>query len=209
MDKFWYESSACLGVDTELFFGGSSRVTKRLAHSLALEFCGVCPVRSECFEDAMSMACKNGVGWLCGVFGGMTPDQLVDAYRAREGEVVKKDALKKCRRCGLLLSVDLFSKNIAARDGVQNWCRGCRAEVSREYRRGLREASGVAGPVRSPGRPSRAGPDVVGPLVLEGLSTAEIVRRLGVSRSAVRRGRRAWEEREGVVLPRQTGRVAV
>ena len=47
-NRRWYLDAACRDTDTELFFGGTAASNKE-----ATKFCGRCPVRAECLEDAL------------------------------------------------------------------------------------------------------------------------------------------------------------
>ena len=41
---------------------------------------------------------------------------------------------KVCRRCGETKGVDHFTKDAKRKDGLQSWCRECKAIMLREYR---------------------------------------------------------------------------
>lgn len=51
---------------------------------------------------------------------------------------------KLCSRCGRTLSVDMFNKNSASSDGLQNYCRECQSEMHRERNRKLKGEKGLS-----------------------------------------------------------------
>lgn len=51
---------------------------------------------------------------------------------------------KVCGRCGRTLSVDMFNKNSASNDGLQNYCRECQSEMHRERSRTKRMEKGLS-----------------------------------------------------------------
>lgn len=42
--------------------------------------------------------------------------------------------VKKCAKCGRVLTVDHFSKRTASKDGLQDWCKDCISESTRKAR---------------------------------------------------------------------------
>lgn len=47
--------------------------------------------------------------------------------------------IKICARCRKELPLDMFSKNKSANDGLQNWCKVCKKQISRIYYEKTRE----------------------------------------------------------------------
>lgn len=45
----WYADAACKGVDVNVFFRGTAESNKQATKN----FCDLCPVRTECLEDAL------------------------------------------------------------------------------------------------------------------------------------------------------------
>lgn len=60
----WWEQALCRGVNPETFFPkqGASNVKAR-------QYCGRCPVSTECLEEAMQRPEQYGI------WGGLTPQQ--------------------------------------------------------------------------------------------------------------------------------------
>lgn len=75
MDR-WWEKAACAGADTDIFFPLGKKGRKKEDDSNTPEviklFCERCPVRSECFDEAMSVQGINRYDKLYGIWGGTT-----------------------------------------------------------------------------------------------------------------------------------------
>lgn len=73
----WRRSSACRGLDTELFYplgdGPASTAQKAEAKSV----CSACPVREECLDFAIGQ--RDGFG----IYGGLTADERKPFIRRR------------------------------------------------------------------------------------------------------------------------------
>ena len=73
----WHAEAACKGADTNLFFPGQGESLEP-----ALLYCRMCPVASECLEEAF----RNGERH--GVYGGMSErDRRLERRRRRKGKV--------------------------------------------------------------------------------------------------------------------------
>lgn len=59
----WWEHAACAGVDVNEFFPENTTVAKRypLVRQAAGRYCRDCPVRRECFEDAIVAGDAYGI----------------------------------------------------------------------------------------------------------------------------------------------------
>lgn len=79
-DFTWYKFAACAGAPTEVFFPGDGKWHE--AHKEALEYCGICPVRDECANFALTNSIKHGI------WGGMS-------YRQRRRHKARKKKATK------------------------------------------------------------------------------------------------------------------
>lgn len=58
----WRMDAACVDADPELFFPVENTTAKRRARVReAWEYCGACPVRSECYQDAVRSGEDSGI----------------------------------------------------------------------------------------------------------------------------------------------------
>jgi WhiB family redox-sensing transcriptional regulator len=73
----WRADSACLGTDPDLFFpiSATGRSAKQVAAAKAI--CARCPVRSACFEFALTQRDIQGI------WGGSTDEERKKMRRAR------------------------------------------------------------------------------------------------------------------------------
>ncbi|MHC4582092.1 MAG: hypothetical protein ACYS14_11600 [Planctomycetota bacterium] len=61
--------------------------------------------------------------------------QEIDPGREDKHRVVVETEQKQCRRCKQKKARDQFHKNASSSDGLARWCKACKAEAAKEYRR--------------------------------------------------------------------------
>ena len=74
MTDQWWRKAACLGLADDRFFPDKGR------HDLvasALAVCAVCPVRTECLDEALRIEAREEKKHVRGIFGGTLPLQRV------------------------------------------------------------------------------------------------------------------------------------
>lgn len=58
----WRMDAACVGADPELFFPVETGSQQRRVHlRKAWKYCGPCPVRTECYQDALRTGERHGI----------------------------------------------------------------------------------------------------------------------------------------------------
>lgn len=88
---------------------------------------------------------------------------------------------KICPRCGRALPLSAFNKNKAAKDGLQTYCRECKAETQRAYQARVRIKKAFAEPLPKAFEellPPPAIPDATPVNCLRDASTAELAAEL-------------------------------
>lgn len=69
----WTEDAICIGADTDRIFFPIAKHGREIDYREAARYCAICPVVSECLDDALRA--ERMAGSRHGFRGGMTPDQ--------------------------------------------------------------------------------------------------------------------------------------
>ncbi|MGH3272835.1 MAG: WhiB family transcriptional regulator [Streptosporangiaceae bacterium] len=84
----WTRGAACAGLvwpDLDVWhYDGADAAAAR---DLAVEVCSTCPVRQECLD--LALVTLASLGSVCGIYAGLTPEELRSLARARERPVRK------------------------------------------------------------------------------------------------------------------------
>jgi len=99
---------------------------------------------------------------------------------AKVRRAIQHEPMKRCSRCGSLKKLSDFGKHRSRPDGLQDWCRDCKAA----YRRTYQETGGSHGRVLSP-----ADVQQVRLWAAHGMPDAQIARLFSVPRQIVRQAR--------------------
>jgi WhiB family transcriptional regulator, redox-sensing transcriptional regulator len=59
----WQDRAACVGTDTQLFFGpdGERGQEREIREAKAKAICALCPVRAQCLDYALTNSIKQGI----------------------------------------------------------------------------------------------------------------------------------------------------
>lgn len=85
----WVTQAECATVNPELMFPERG---DKPGYRYARNICGVCPVRGECLEDAMTAEGSQGKTNRHGVRGGKSPAERADLYAKRRREQMEEAA---------------------------------------------------------------------------------------------------------------------
>jgi WhiB family redox-sensing transcriptional regulator len=152
----WQTQAACRGESLVLFFGpqGERQPERDVRERKAKAICAQCPVRRECLTYALSVPEKNGL------WGGLNEDERASERRRRmrragtarlasemdqpvavpaadeapEPAAGPEPDTKYCGNCRRALPVDLFSRDVTKKDGLNGWCRACSNQARTERR---------------------------------------------------------------------------
>lgn len=99
----------------------------------ARALCDICPVQRACLAWVLSLPPKDDV---YGIAAGLDADERRDARRRnrRPRRTVLPRTEKRCCRCKQTKPLTEFYRDQRNSDGRQSRCKGCHAEVLREYR---------------------------------------------------------------------------
>lgn len=107
----WTDRAICHGADPELFFpiGGTP--------DDALAICGLCPVRSECLEEALAKGHQ-------GIWGGTDEEERRRLRRPPTAQEAPEGS-KACTTCDEVKPLTDFYTDQRASDGRQGRCKAC------------------------------------------------------------------------------------
>ena len=129
-NRRWHFRAACRDTDTELFFGGTAASNKE-----ATKFCGRCPVRAECLEDALQYPPIDQYG----VAGGISAHERKKILVKRNYEA-NGGAHRVCTICGQALPEDAHHHQKFHRGGCRQEARRRLARYHADIRRSQQRA---------------------------------------------------------------------
>jgi WhiB family redox-sensing transcriptional regulator len=68
----WTDSAVCASIDPDVFFPTTGPAFE------AKRACAICPVKTECLEDALAAEVGQGRNLIHGIRGGMSPSERFD-----------------------------------------------------------------------------------------------------------------------------------